>query len=946
MRLKYGLTPLLSLMLVGQLCLPLAFGKPFRRESMETINKEHVSPASSVSSPSLIMGIQEIRLPSGQMLYIKEDHDQPIVTIDTWVSTGSVNETETTNGVSHFLEHLLFKGTNRFKVGEIDRMIESKGANFNAATSDDFTHYYITTATPFFREALDLHANMLLQATIPPEELKRERKVVQEEINRANDNPQRRLLITISELLFKGHGYAYDTLGPKSLIGSVPRQQIMNYYHYWYQPKNFKTVIVGDVDAQEIVQLVQKAFPASNFPPVTQGEHAYTSPINERVSALENVQTQVIEDPNISQAYLAMAFIGPNVEDKKETYALDTAMMALGTGQSSRLFRRLKEETQLVKGISAGNWTQKYAGLVYVLAELKAENLDQAKQEIFETINQLKQTGITVEELEKSKTQTIKDFVFLNETTDGVARSIGYNVIIGDLSDYTDYVANIQKVTLASAKQALNQYLTFDRAVMVEVVPKGTFSSVKALRAEKQAMKDQLLVATKNIKNAEAMTQALRPQIMQETLANGMVTLLKPNKSSETVALRIFVRGGKSAETLPGTSQLLTSLLKKGTTARTTEILNQELESRGMNLEVSTHEDYIEIVANAVQEDLGELFLVLQDVMRQSKFSPEEITKEKEHLDFAIKASRDKPASVAMENLTLALYPYHPYGNIGKRVESHLKLIDEAVLKTYFETFFVPSNMIVSAVGRFNPKVLKSYLLSAFPESLNTGSELVNAVLETPPVPALKEDVMIESGKAKQSATWIAQGWLGPQATSKDYAPLKVVNSLLGSGLSSRLFVNLREKQGLAYVVSSSLPSVKDKSRFILYIGTDPKNQAKVIREFKREMDSLKTTLVPEKELQEAKDKLSGGFALAHETNTNQSFYLGFYELMGMGYGFDQCYPKLIQQVTPTDVQRVAKKYFSRPMVLSIVAPPQKDAIQAPAQKESVQDLSPKTLDE
>ncbi|HEY9744627.1 MAG TPA: pitrilysin family protein, partial [Oculatellaceae cyanobacterium] len=156
--------------------------------------------------------IIETKLPTGQTLYIKEDHSQPIVTIDTWVKTGSVNETPEINGVSHFLEHLLFKGTATYKPGELDRILESRGAKFNAATSDDYTHYYITTATPYFEEALRLHADMLLNAAIPEEELPQERKVVQEEINRANDNPDRQLYMTLAKMLYGSHGYALDTL--------------------------------------------------------------------------------------------------------------------------------------------------------------------------------------------------------------------------------------------------------------------------------------------------------------------------------------------------------------------------------------------------------------------------------------------------------------------------------------------------------------------------------------------------------------------------------------------------------------------------------------------------------------------------------------------------------------------------------------------------------------
>ncbi len=869
-------------------------------------------------------GIQVYRLPSGQTLYIKEMHDQPIVTIDTWVETGSVNEDELTNGVSHFLEHLLFKGTDKYGVGEIERLIESKGATFNAATSDDFTHYYITIASPFFEEALNLHANMLLKAAIPPEELERERKVVQEEINRALDKPQRKLMIALTKQLFGDHGYALDTLGPKELIGSVPRKRILDYYHHWYQPKNMHTIIVGDVNPAQAVELVKTAFPADHFPGGGKALDGYTPPHVGLAKGPDALQVSILEDPNISQSYVALAFLGPSIQEREKTYALDVGMLALGSGRSSRLFRRLKEETSLVQSISAGNWTQKHAGLVYVMAEVPTEKRDEAKAEILRTLLTTMKAGITPEELEKAKTQTIKDFIFLNESTDGVARTLGYNVTIGNLEDYTDYVGKIQNVGLDEVQQALETYIDFDRAVWVEMVPEG---AVAIDQAEAET-RELLMAAAEGRLNGEIVRRVEEQQtgetdveVVRKVLPNGMTVLFKPRKTSDTMALKLFVRGGRAVEDLPGVSSLLARMLKKGTLARTPEAINAELERQAMGLSVDANEDYMEVSGNAIAQDMGELFLVLQDILSQPAFDETEFAKEKEHLRKALQTSRDQPSAIALENLSLSLYPSHPYGNIGKRVEAHLDAITTEHLASYFETYFIPENMVVSAVGNFDPQVLERYLVAAFPESVNRRSAIAEKPVTITEVPPLEETRIVSESKTQQAATWIAQGWLGPTAVSEDYVPMKVLNSLLGTGMSSRLFTNLREKQGLAYVVTSFFPSYQDKGRFVLYIGTDPKNRARVVEGFQKEIEKLRTQPVSDQELQEAKNKLSGAFALAHETNASQAFYLGFYEVMGLGYEFDNRYPELIQQVSPEEIMDVARKYFTQPTVISIVAP-------------------------
>jgi zinc protease len=873
--------------------------------------------------------IVEYTLPTGQTLYIKEDHSQPIITIDTWVKTGSVNETAKINGVSHFLEHLLFKGTDKYKPGEIDRLLEARGSEFNAATSDDFTHYYITTATPYFEEALKLHADMMVNAAIPTTELPQERKVVQEEINRANDNPDRQLYTELSKLMYGKHGYALDTLGPKENIANIPRESILEYYHYWYQPQNFNTIIVGDVDPEKAKKLVASTFPA---PPFVSPKD-YKAPGVGPVAPPNAAQSKVLQNPNISQAYIALGMLGPAQQKPEDVYALDIAMLALGSGKSSRLYRALKESKPLATSVSAGNYTQKYSGLLVVKAEATPDNRDAVKQEILSQLRTLKAKGITQAELDKAKTQYLKDFIFENETTDGTASSIGYNVTIGSLQDYLDHVSNVEKVTLDKVQSALNQYINLNKAVMVELLPSSMEVNLKTETDTNLALLKGTPAPTETTApaTAQAATQPGQPQAPAQSdakaqtvapqktvLPNGMTLISQPLKDSSTVAIKIFVKGGQGVESIPGTAALVSSVMMQGTQSRTAQAISRELESKGMSLIVSSDEDYIEITGSAIQEDLGELFVILKDVLNNPVFDDKEIAKKKEQIRQSIAASRDNPSTVAFENLTMALYPHHPYGNEGKRIEANLEKITRQDLLDYYHLYFEPQNMVASVVGIFDPNTVQNYLSSLYPECKSCPKSAV----EIPPVPKLAKDEVITEEKPQLSAVWMAQGWLVPPISAKkDYATLKVINSLIGTGMSSRLFVDLREKQGLAYVVGSMYPSREQESRFVIYIGTDPANTDKVRAGFTQEIKRLQTEPVSATELAEAKSKLIGSFALAHDTNINKAFYLGLYETLGAGYEFDATYPNLVEQVTAADIQRVSQTLLATPSVLSLVKP-------------------------
>ncbi len=893
--------------------------------------------APQLTQPKLIEtleGIHHYQLPSGQHVYLKHSTDQPIITLDTWVDTGSVNETDDTNGISHFLEHLLFKGTNLYKEGDIDRTLEAMGGQFNAATSLDFTHYFVQMPTSAFAKVLDIHANMLLNASLPEDAVNRERLVVQEEINRALDNPQSRLIRTLTATLFKNHGYAYDTLGPKFLIDSVPRDTIHAYYQHWYQPQHFHTIVVGNIKPQQALQQVAEAF-AKHMPATfNTNKKVYSPPTWPAVSAPKQPTVLVLEDDNITQAYLTIGFLGPNAKQTDDTFALDAGMMIVGQGKSARLHQTLKETEHIVQSVGAGNWTQQDAGLAYLTAQIPLEHLDAAPQRLFDVLHTTVSNGVTPAELAKAKTQTKKSYVFLNESTGGQAQNIGYNVTIANLTDYTDYDEGIDHVRREDVQHALAQYLNPKTAIAIAMVPKG-----KVDTAHVKANLSHVLHNTPwpTLATLSSASTADTPQedgtaetLSATTLPNGMRLITKTRPDTDTVSLQWFIGGGRSTEPMPGVASLLAGLLDKGTTLRSQAELANTLESNGMSVGTGVNEDSLQVSATGLKEHTSDLLWIVADILKNPRLSEDDLATLKTDIDRNIQSSQEKPAALALQTLQQHLYPNHNYGNVGERIAQHLPLITREDIVAYYHRHITPDNMTISAVGNVDTQELARNLQAAFPGSINAMATHTlqgqPATHTSPrvaqPVPALAAKQTVPVSKPKQAATWVTRGWLAPAITDKKaYAALKLLNTVLGTGLSSRLFVELREKQGLAYVAASFFPSHQQQSRFVMYIGTDPANEAKVLDGFDEQIKRLQTEPLTEQELTDAKQKLLGHFGLAHESNADQAFYLGLYENLGVGYGFDAEYPDLINALTAEDVLNAANTIFNQPMVTVIVSP-------------------------
>lgn len=398
------------------------------------------------------------QLPNG-LTIIAEQMPVEAVNLNVWLNVGSTRETDDINGMAHFLEHMVFKGTPNLKIGEFEYLIEQRGAVTNAATSQDYTHYYITTAPKDFAELAPLQLDVVFNPILENEAFEREKLVVLEEIRRAEDNPMRRTFARAMETCFNSLPYRRPVLGPAEVIANLRSQQMRDFHAHWYQPTSITATVVGNLPVEELVETVTKGFEEQV------AYHNYHSPLSgDYCLIFEPPFTQIIRqeyfDESLQQARMVMMWRVPGMQELEKTYALDILAVILGQGKVSRLFRDLREERGLVTQIGVSNMTQTHQGVFYISAKLPTENIDLVEAAIAEHLKTIQTETIAAKDIERIRTQVANRFVFSNERPSDRANLYGYYYSqLKDLAPALNYPEHIKAIEAADLQKAAQKYL-------------------------------------------------------------------------------------------------------------------------------------------------------------------------------------------------------------------------------------------------------------------------------------------------------------------------------------------------------------------------------------------------------------------------------------------------------------------------------------------------------
>lgn len=854
------------------------------------------------------------RLQNGQTVVLQQVPNSKLVCVDTWVKTGSINEIDENSGVAHFLEHLFFKGSSKYKAGDFERILDGKGAIYNAATSKDFTHFYITIKKEDLPLALDLQSDMLLNPLIPQNEMDKERMVVLEEISRSKDDPNSIVFQNINSILFKQHPYKREVIGSADVIKNISREEVFDFYNKWYVPENMVTVIIGNIDKEKALALVNQYFICEKT------KSLCLSPKNKYMqeSELTTIETK-IQKGKYNTAYLQLAFKGCDFKNTKDTYAMDLLAVILGQGNTSYLYKALKENKNLVTYVDAGHYSLRDDSIFYISAGLNSENYSAVENEIISQISQIRCKGVTPEELQRAKNILERSHIYSNESVENIANSVGYDMVLGnDLQYYTTYIDEIKKITEKDILRVANQYVNPNKMAVSLLLPENAKIGAKPVDFKPKHIAARATgIMTYNYKPEDSQLPTTLPsRVYKNTTSGGAQLIVEKNDAADIVAVEILIKGGEFLAK-PGVCDVLTKTLTRGTKKASAQEISRQLEDNGIIITPDVNSEYLSISLKSTKADFDKAFEILKDIMNNAAFPEKEVAKAKKDILDEIKFQQDQPQDVALDMLKSKIYPKQPYGYSMNDIKESMPKITRADAANYYYSYFAPQNMVISVSGNVDVCDIRK----KFDNFVARKGKPVDIKAFMMPFAPLESSSKVMTKRRTQSA-WIMTG----QKTcgfrdEKDFATLKVINSILSGGMSSRLFIDLREKKGLAYEVGCSYPSLYNGSYFVFFIGTNPKNTELVQKEFSNEINRLMTQPVSPEELNLAKQRLIGYLALGQETNSQRAYQRGRYELFGKGYNFTDKYEKLIESISADDIMKTANKYFKQPSVVAIVEP-------------------------
>jgi zinc protease len=409
---------------------------------------------SSLNSFDITRGVRRTRLPNGLTVLIKEAHARPVVSSIIWYRVGSRNEEPGQTGKSHFLEHMLFKGTDRLTKGEIDLITLKNGGANNAFTDTDFTAYYFNFAADRWQVALEIEANRMVSNTFAPEEFESEKQVVEEELRIGLDGPWEALDQAVWAAAFYQHPYHNPVIGWLEDLERATREEMEAYYRQWYHPRNATLVIVGDIETEKTLARVNELFGAIASGPEPKPMRITEQPQRGERRLIVRKQTEVER--------LQIGWHAPEVAHP-DSYALQALDAILGTGKTSRLYQRLAERDQSVTHYSVDYHDRIDPTLFLIRAEIKPDHQTVGvERAIYDEVERCQQSPVTDEELARAKQLIRAHFVLGNEQASSQAITLGYYETILSYEYLSSVFARLNEVTAADIQRVAQRYLTAD----------------------------------------------------------------------------------------------------------------------------------------------------------------------------------------------------------------------------------------------------------------------------------------------------------------------------------------------------------------------------------------------------------------------------------------------------------------------------------------------------
>ncbi len=855
--------------------------------------------------------IQVETLPNGLKVFLLPVKGAPVVTTMVAYKVGSGDEDKDQTGLSHYLEHLLFKGTDKLKPGDIDRMTQRNGGRNNAYTSEDMTVYHFDFAADRWKQGLEVEADRMRQTRIDEKhEFQQEKGAVIAELKGGEDQPWDLEYKAILPLLYpKDAPYAHPVIGEEKHVGAATAEIILRHYNKWYHPNNASVVIAGGFDPEEALELVTKLFgkiPKSDLP-------------ERKPAPKPSIRETMVRKEFTSKFDVARCMIGFNsvkIGDH-EDYVFDVLTTVLSAGKTSRLHKRLVEAELLANAVDSGNNAGRYPGWFAVQLEmLKGKDRAKAEKIVFEELTKIAEKPIAADELKRVRRQMLASFIFSRESVHNLADIVSKTVTNDSIDYLKTYLDKVMAVTPDEIQKAAKKLLNPSQAVVVWSVPEDDPQPARGTE-KKEAPTHKHGRSAKKDPAPGGNADFSFKDVKRVVLKNGLVLLMLENRRLPIIAVEAHVAEVRLREQKgqSGIAALVGEMLEEGTADHTHEQVSSIIESTGGSMSFRSGGGSLKVLAPDIRVGLG-LFL---ECLSRPAFPIDSLTRKRDQLLSTIADVETQPQNRSKTMLDKAIYGDHPYGRSPYGERGIVEKLRSQDLKDFHAAHYAPNRTTLVIVGDFDS--------TAMAKSVETMTADWKAVpkdeLKLPEIPKAGDpgEKIFSDPQASQTHVYI--GHLGVTRDHPDYYTLLVMDNVLGTGpgFTDRLSANLRDRQGLAYTVNATISNSagEQPGEFVGYIGTFADKYTWVREGFLKEVNRIRDEKATEQEVEDAKKYLLGSLPFRFTTNEGVASQLLTAERYKLGFDFLETYRKKVGAVTVEDVQAAAKKHLD-PKKLTIVA--------------------------
>ncbi len=868
-------------------------------------------------------------LPNGLTILLRESHRAPVVELQIWAGVGSADEREGEEGLAHFHEHMLFKGTERRGVGEVAGDIEGLGGHINAYTSFDQTVYHATLPADAWRDGLDVLVDAVRFSIFDDDEVMREREVVLEEIRRSDDTPGHVLGDLAFRECYRTHPYGAPILGPASNVAGFDRAQVRRFFERWYTPDNLMVVAVGDFDAEAVANEIERLFVDAR-----RGDARRARPVE---PPGDDVRVAVLRRPfeghRVDLSWPAARF------EEREAIHLDLLAYVLGECESSRLIQLVRENEGLVDRIDAGAYTPLDRGLFSIGFETDAARLLPAIRRIVEEADRLRRESVGRAELERARVNFLASEQFERESVSGVASRIGsYEAMGGGWQRESEALEILKSATPSDLLAVAERYLDPRGLTVAALLPEATDESLDgaALREAVERGLARALEAHDAPRHEAAPTDALTaPPVdpaplrfgplratpdgagerLDATLPNGLDVHVLRRPEVPIATLRLACPGGllTEREDTSGITRFLNAMWTRGTRSLSAADFARRVEGLAAEIDGFSGRNSIGLTLDTLSESLEPALALFAEALLEPRFDPAEIDRERRETLAALERREDRLGQRAFQLFARTEFEDHPYSLTVLGERPAIEGFDRSSLESHAERLIRADRAAIAIVGDVDPEKVGRWIGERLGGIPSGGQDFAFPEI-APRGVGIRESEQIKD----RAQAHLVVGFRGLTLDDPDRHALELISQLL-AGQGGRLFLELRDRQSLAYTVSASNVEGLAPGYFSIYIATAPDKMERARTGIFDEVDRLLAGPPDPEELARAIRFGSGSFAIDSQRSHARAAHIALDSIYGLGPDHTDAYPERLAALTPEDIHRVATRIF-RPDACTISA--------------------------